>query len=116
IINAVNTSFTYRTNERSLQRTPMQITAVAFAACALVLAVIPFAVGAPLPEASTAVAAAVADSSRPDSDTTRDSDRKPEQTLAFSGIKPGDQVADYVADSGYFTRLFARVVGSKGHV
>jgi hypothetical protein len=55
-------------------------------------------------------------SSRPDSDTTRDADRKPAQTLAFSGIKPGDKVADYVADSGYFTRLFASVVGSKGHV
>jgi predicted methyltransferase len=36
--------------------------------------------------------------------------------LAFSGIKPGDQIADYVADSGYFTRLFSSVVGSMGHV
>ena len=57
---------------------------------------------------------AVGDSSRPDSDITRDADRKPEQTLAFSGIKPGDKVADYVADSGYFTRLFASVVGLSG--
>src|SRR5467141_4977655 len=65
---------------------------------------------------STAATMAVADSSRPDSDTTRDADRKPEQTLVFMGIKPGDQVADYVADSGYFTRLFSSVVGSKGHV
>src|ERR1700678_4175955 len=65
---------------------------------------------------STAATMAVADPSRPDSDTTRDADRKPEQTLAFSGIKPGNQVADYVADSGYFTRLFSSVVGSKGHV
>src|SRR6204780_689350 len=65
---------------------------------------------------SAAATLAVADPSRPDSDTTRDADRKPAQTLAFSGIKPGDQVADYVADSGYFTRLFSSVVGSKGHV
>jgi predicted methyltransferase len=90
----------------------MQIMAVAFAACALAFGVI----AGPLPDVSAALAAAVADSSRPESDTTRDADRKPEQTLAFSGIKPGDQVADYVADSGYFTRLFASVVGSKGHV
>ena len=65
---------------------------------------------------STAAGMAVADPSRPDSDTTRDADRKPEQTLVFAGVKSGDKVADYVADAGYFTRLFADVVGSNGHV
>src|ERR1700689_5338634 len=64
----------------------------------------------------TAATMAVADTSRPDSDTTRDADRKPAQTLVFAGIKSGDKVADYVADAGYFTRLFASVVGSEGHV
>jgi predicted methyltransferase len=116
ISGVINTRFTHPPKERSLQRTPMQIMAVAFAASALAFGVIAFAAGGPLPDVSAALAAAVADSSRPDSDTTRDADRKPEQTLAFSGIKPGDQVADYVADSGYFTRLFSSVVGSKGHV
>ena len=116
ISGVINTRFTHRTKERSLHRTPLQIMAVAFAACALALGIIDFAAGGPLPDVSAALAAAVADSSRPDSDTTRDADRKPEQTLAFSGIKPGDQVADYVADSGYFTRLFSSVVGSKGNV
>ena len=115
-ISLINTSSTHRTRERSLLRTPMQIMAVAFAAAALAFAVIAFAALGSSPDVSTALAAAVADSSRPDSDTTRDADRKPEQTLAFSGIKPGDKVADYVADSGYFTRLFSSVVGSKGHV
>src|ERR1700719_3660093 len=65
---------------------------------------------------STAATMAVADPSRPDSDTTRDADRKPAQTLVFAGIKSGDKVADYVADAGYFTRLFASIVGSPGHV
>jgi predicted methyltransferase len=65
---------------------------------------------------STAATMAVADPSRPDSDTTRDADRKPAQTLVFAGVKSGDKVADYVADAGYFTRLFTSVVGSKGHV
>jgi predicted methyltransferase len=116
ISGVTNTRFTHRPKERSLQRTAMQIMVVAFAASALAFGVIAFAAGGPLPDVSAALAAAVADSSRPDSDTTRDADRKPEQTLAFSGIKPGDQVADYVADSGYFTRLFSSVVGSKGHV
>ena len=116
IISVMNTRFTHRPEERSIQRTPMRIMAVAFAAFALTLAVIASVAGGPLPNVSAAIAAAVADSSRPNSDTARDADRKPEQTLAFSGIKPGDEVADYVADSGYFTRLFSSVVGSKGHV
>src|SRR5580765_1921800 len=112
----INTSCTHRTKERGPHRNPVQIMGVAFAASAVVFGVIAFAAAGTLPDVSAALAAAVADSSRPDSDTTRDADRKPEQTLAFSGIKPGDQVADYVADSGYFTRLFASVVGSQGHV
>jgi predicted methyltransferase len=68
------------------------------------------------PGNSNAATTAVADPSRPDSDTSRDADRKPVQTLEFAGVKSGDTVADYVADTGYFTRLFASVVGSKGHV
>jgi predicted methyltransferase len=63
-----------------------------------------------------AVAAAVADASRPAADTERDADRKPALTLAFAGVKPGDKVADYAAGAGYFTRLFADVVGPQGHV
>lgn len=68
------------------------------------------------PSHSSPAAVAVADPSRPDSDTTHDVDRKPAQTLEFAGIKAGDKVADYVADAGYFTHLFASVVGSAGHV
>jgi predicted methyltransferase len=65
---------------------------------------------------SAALTMAVGDPSRPESDTTRDADRKPLETLGFVGVKAGDKVADYVADAGYFTRLFADVVGSAGHV
>ena len=68
------------------------------------------------PSNSAAATMAIADPSRPSSDTTRDAERKPAQTLAFVGVKSGDKVADYVAASGYFTRLFASVVGSNGHV
>src|SRR5262250_1377668 len=86
---------------------------------AILIAVVPLASGAIAMDNashSTAVTMAGADPSRPDSDTTRDADRKPAQTLEFAGIKPGDQVADSVADAGYFTRLFASIVGSTGHV
>jgi predicted methyltransferase len=63
-----------------------------------------------------AYAAAVADSSRPTTDSSRDADRKPAETLAFAHIKAGDKVADYAAGGGYFTRMFLDVVGPKGHV
>jgi predicted methyltransferase len=86
---------------------------------AIFIAVVAFAFGAIAMDNtsnSSAATAAVADPSRPDSDTTRDADRKPVETLVFAGIKAGDKVADYAASSGYFTRLFAGVVGSTGHV
>jgi len=67
-------------------------------------------------EADKLFAAAVADAARPATDTVRDVDRKPVETLAASGVKPGDTVADYAAGQGYFTRLFADVVGPRGHV
>jgi predicted methyltransferase len=63
-----------------------------------------------------AIAAAVSDPSRPATDTIRDENRKPRETLEFAGVKPGDRVADYAAGAGYFTRLFADVVGPGGHV
>jgi predicted methyltransferase len=36
------------------------------------------------------ITAAVADSSRPDADKQRDANRKPAETLAFTGVKPGE--------------------------
>jgi predicted methyltransferase len=63
-----------------------------------------------------AIAAAVTDPSRPATDTIRDENRKPTQTLEFAGVKPGDKIGDYAAGAGYFTRLFADVVGPGGHV
>jgi len=66
---------------------------------------------------STAATMAVADPSRartltPHAMLTESRNK----TLVFAGIKSGDKVSDYVADAGYFTRLFASVVGSTGHV
>jgi predicted methyltransferase len=65
---------------------------------------------------SNVIAAAIADPSRPATDTERDANRKPAETLAFAGVRPDDKVADYAAGAGYFTRLFAAMVGSHGHV
>ena len=62
------------------------------------------------------IAGALADPTRPPQDVARDANRKAAETLAFVNIKPGDQVADYIANSGYFTRLFSDLVGPRGHV
>jgi predicted methyltransferase len=62
------------------------------------------------------VAAALADPGRPDDDKKLDEARLPAQMVAFAGIKPGSHVMDLMPGSGYFTRIFAKVVGDKGYV
>ena len=62
------------------------------------------------------VSAAVADPARPDADRQRDADRKPAESIAFAGLKPGQKVEDMIPGSGYFTRIFSVVVGPTGHV
>jgi len=62
------------------------------------------------------IKAAVADTNRPDADRQRDADRKPAETLAFAGVKPGTTIAELLPGGGYFTRLFSDAVGNSGHV
>ena len=62
---------------------------------AILIALVPLASGAVAIDNtsnSTAATTAVADPSRPDSDTTRDVDRKPVQTLEFAGVQSGGKV------------------------
>jgi predicted methyltransferase len=70
-------------------------------------------VGAKIPDA---IAAAVADAARPESDRARDPNRKPAETLEFAGVKPGDVVAELLPGAGYYTRLLSKIVGPAGHV
>src|SRR6187399_529592 len=63
-----------------------------------------------------AVAAAVADAGRPDTDKARDAARKPAEIVAFAGVKPGDKVAEFLPGGGYYTRILAKAVGPQGHV
>jgi predicted methyltransferase len=66
---------------------------------------------------SKAITAAVADPARPEADRKRDIDRKPAESVAFAGVKPGDKVVDLIPGiSPYFTRIFSAVVGPNGHV
>lgn len=89
-----------------------------FATAALVMG--PWVIdGAPARAAvrpSHAIIAAVADPARPAADRDRDPLRKPAACLAFAGVRPGMTVAELFPGEGYFTRLFSRIVGPKGHV
>jgi predicted methyltransferase len=62
------------------------------------------------------IAAAVADSGRPEADKQRDANRKPAETLAFIGVKPGEKVAEFFPAGGYFTRIFSKAVGPQGKI
>ena len=59
---------------------------------------------------------AVADKARPATDTEKDANRKPAETLAFAGVKPGDWVLELAPGRGYYSRLLSAVVGAKGQV
>lgn len=53
---------------------------------------------------------------RSEADRKADERRKPEQLLAFAGVKPGMKVLDVGAGGGYSTELLARAVGPNGVV
>lgn len=62
------------------------------------------------------VTKAVADPARPKADTDRDALRRPAETIAFAGVKPGMKVAEFFPGGGYFTRPLSDVVGPSGHI
>ena len=67
---------------------------------------------APLPPA---IAKAAADPARGEQ-AKDDARRHGPEILAFAGVKPGDQVIDLIPGAAYWTRLFSKTVGPKGHV
>lgn len=81
------------------------------AAVAAGLALGPAAFAAPKPY----IAAALADPARGDMKAV-DAQRHTAELMEFSGVKPGDKVADLIPGSALFTRVFAKAVGPKGHV
>ena len=85
------------------------VVAVALVAC----------IGVPAKAASAIpayITRAVADPARPPDDKAQDANRKPAEVLAFDGIKPGDKVVDLMPGSGYYTRIFSKIVGPTGVV
>lgn len=61
------------------------------------------------------IRAALADPARAN-DSQADARRHPAELAAFAEVKPGDTVVDLIPGSGYFTRIFSKIVGPKGHV
>lgn len=62
------------------------------------------------------VSKAVSDPSRPADDRKLDANRKPAEILAWSGVKPGEVVAEYLPGGGYYTRMLSDIVGSGGKI
>ncbi|MCD6073971.1 MAG: methyltransferase [Rhodospirillales bacterium] len=62
------------------------------------------------------IAEVVASPDRSAADRTNDLRRKPDQMLAFIGVKPGSVALDISAAGGYTTELLARAIGSNGAV
>ncbi|MDB5692940.1 MAG: hypothetical protein JWO81_2003 [Alphaproteobacteria bacterium] len=65
--------------------------------------------------AALALKRALADPQRA-SDRPADSRRKPEALVALAEVRPGDKVLDLIPGTGYWTRIFSRIVGPRGHV
>jgi predicted methyltransferase len=84
------------------------------AAC--VLASAPLAVLAADNPVPAFVSKAVADPARPADQRAADAFRKPAETIAFAGVKPGMTVGEFYPGGGYFTRMLSDVVGPSGHV
>lgn len=73
-------------------------------------------IASPVFAAPSASELAVSNKSRPADDIKADDHRHPVELLDFSKVKMGDKVMDVLPGRGYFTRLFAGIVGPKGKV
>ena len=63
-----------------------------------------------------ALDAALADPAREDQREAADAPRKPGPLIALAGVKPGDKVLDLIPGTGYWTRMFSKIVGPQGKV
>ena len=59
---------------------------------------------------------AISNPERPETERSLDIARKPNEVLAFYGVKRGQKVADIWAGRGYYTAILSQVVGTQGMV
>ena len=68
------------------------------------------------PAMDLAIAEALANPARPESDRVKDALRRPDQVLAFFEISPGMTVLDLFSGGGYYTEILSGTVGPDGRV
>jgi predicted methyltransferase len=60
--------------------------------------------------------AILTNTNRPENERQLDAVRKPQEVMAFYGVKKGDKVADLFAARGYYTAILSQLVGPEGIV
>ena len=60
--------------------------------------------------------AILTNTTRPEAERALDAVRKPDEVMAFYGVKSGQKVADIFASRGYYTAILAELVGPDGIV
>ena len=58
----------------------------------------------------------LSNTNRPDAERALDAVRKPNEVMAFYGVKSGQKVADIFASRGYYTAILSQLVGPDGLV
>jgi len=58
----------------------------------------------------------LSNTNRPEAERNIDAVRKPNEVMAFYGVKRGQKVADFFASRGYYTAILSQVVGPDGIV
>ena len=81
----------------------------------MLLSIVMLAGIAAAPSLPSYITRAAADPARA-ADVAADARRHGPEIMAFAGVKPGGKVLDLIPGGGYWTRLFATIVGPKGHV
>ena len=66
--------------------------------------------------ANNALADALANPARSESDRERDERDQPGAVLKLAGFRPGMKVADIFGGGGYYSEIIASIVGPRGHV
>lgn len=70
----------------------------------------------PPPKVSAVIQKAIDSPDRAQKQKDRDVGRKPGETLAYAGLKPGQKVVELASFGQYYTDIMAPVVGPKGHI
>lgn len=70
----------------------------------------------PGPALAPLIEAAVSDQTRLADQVERDAGRKPAELIAFSGIQPGETIADIAVGGGYYTAILSRYLGDDGKI